>query len=340
MNTSNSLPPEVRQTTIGGQALIEGLMMIGPEITAMTVRLPDGTLHREEQLSKKYGKLGEIPLLRGSVKLIGQLVVGMKAMLRSAELSEPDAEKSAASETPNNKEASIETKGAEEEKTEVVSVVDGKDQAEPAIGGAVIAFVLVLSLLLGIGLFIFLPNLLTTGLMKLTGMTRDHYGSALVLNLIEGLVRIIILIVYIWLTSRSKEIARTWQYHGAEHKTIACYEHDMPLTVENVRRFSRFHPRCGTSFLFLVVFISALVFAVFGWHHPVINLVIRLLMIPVVAGLAYELQRFASKHLDHPIGRVIAAPGLWLQRLTTKEPDDEILEVSIDAMIAVCNDCK
>ncbi|NLL65490.1 MAG: DUF1385 domain-containing protein, partial [Clostridiaceae bacterium] len=242
MDKPISLPPEVRQTSIGGQALIEGLMMIGPEKTAMTVRLPDGTLHREEKPTKKYGKLGNIPLLRGSVKLIGQLSVGMKAMLRSAELSEPEEDGSG--NCAQNKAAEKASSDGLAEERSVAC-----EEKESVIGKGAIAAVLTLSLLLGVGLFVFLPNLLTTGIMHLTGMTREHYGNALFLNLIEGIVRVIILVVYIWLTSRSKDIARTWQYHGAEHKTIACYEHDMPLTVENVRLFSRFHPRCGTSFL-------------------------------------------------------------------------------------------
>lgn len=380
--------PAVRRTTIGGQALLEGLMMIGPEKTAMTVRLANGLLYREERPTRRYGTWGQLPLVRGSVRLIGQLMIGMSALSRSADLSEldrlpPDADPAgsavavaAASSTPFGRshfsvpDGSVlaadpadaaavgrapDSDAAAELPADAGSDSDraapaAPDEASPNRSASAPAapdprhpgrerlymtLAMCAGLLLGVGIFVFLPNLLTSGVTALLGLSRGSYRQTLLYNLIEGVLRVAILLLYMWLTTRSKSIARTWQYHGAEHKTIACYEHGMPLTVEHVRSFSRFHPRCGTSFLFLVVLLSSVLFSFFGWHTPLVNIAIRLLMIPVVAGLAFELQRFAGARTDTVLGRIISAPGLWLQRLTTREPDDAMLQVAIDAMQAV-----
>lgn len=398
---------EIKKTTIGGQALMEGLMMIGPDKTAMAVRLADGAIHCEEKASRRYGTFGKLPFARGCVRLIGQLAVGMKALTRSADLSEltsvqlnkgageeiadaegwqtllttePDPEKippvmdqevkkadggdvqpeNADSTEAQGEEAQFATVDSTELGTDASAASSAVVSTDPsasatvstAAGGsssgssapasgekktsqASYTLAIVLGIVLGIGIFVFLPNLITTGISYLTGYHKDVGDHALVFNLVEGVIRILILLGYMWLTSLSKEISRTWMYHGAEHKTIACYEHGLPLTVENVKQFSRFHPRCGTSFLFLVVFLSAIVFAFFGWHSALLNLVIRLAMIPVVAGVAFEIQRLAGSKPDSFLGKIISAPGLMLQRLTTKEPDGPIIEVAIVAMTAV-----
>jgi uncharacterized protein YqhQ len=200
----------------------------------------------------------------------------------------------------------------------------------------VMGFALVFSLALSVAIFILLPSALTDLIRKVTGfgIGQQKGAMALVLSLFEGFVRIAIFILYLWLTSLSKDIKRVWMYHGSEHKTIAAYEAGLPLTVENVRLMSRFHPRCGTSFLFLVMLISILAFAVAGRYTLWINIVIRLALLPLVTGISYEIIKLAGTY-DNVLTRAISKPGLALQRLTTAEPEDDMLEVAIAAMNAV-----
>jgi uncharacterized protein YqhQ len=185
----------------------------------------------------------------------------------------------------------------------------------------------VISLAFSIGLFILLPNLLAS-LINL----RKEGTNVILYNLFEGVIRIIVFFLYIYLATLLDDIKRVWQYHGAEHKTIHCYEHEEELTVENVRKYSTKHPRCGTSFLFLVMIISIIMFSFLGLHNAFINLLLRLLMIPVVAGVAYEVQRFAGRHTDWLAMKIVSAPGMLFQYLTTREPDDAQIEVAIVAM--------
>ena len=294
-----------RKTSIGGQALMEGLLMVGPERTAMAFLLPDKEIRLE--WVKAPCRRSRIPFLRGIINLFSQLKTGMAALMRSAEIQE-------AAEAP--------------------------ETARPAADGRVRdtitkSLLFAFSIFLGLGLFILLPSLVTSAILALGAPPRQSYGLSFAYNLLEALIRMSILVLYMWITSKQKDIFRVWQFHGAEHKTIACYEACQELTVENVRRFSRFHPRCGTSFLIVIVFISALVYSLVGWHDVWINLLFRLLMLPVIAGLAYELLRFSGAHSATWYGRILAAPGLWLQRLTTREPEDEMIRVAICAMEAV-----
>jgi uncharacterized protein YqhQ len=190
----------------------------------------------------------------------------------------------------------------------------------------------VLGLLLSVALFILLPNLIASFVGPLIGLeAMRSAGHKILLNLIEGLIRIAIFLGYLILATRMKDIRRVWMYHGAEHKSIACYEARQPLLVENARSFSRFHPRCGTAFLFIVIILSIIVFSLFGWWGRWLNLLIRFALVPVIAGIAYEIIRLAGRH-DNWLTRLLTAPGLWLQRLTTAEPDDAMLEVAIAAL--------
>ena len=192
---------------------------------------------------------------------------------------------------------------------------------------AVVYVSVIISLAFSIGLFILLPNLLAS----LINIKKEG-TNVIIYNLFEGAIRIVIFFLYIYLATLLDDIKRVWQYHGAEHKTIHCYEHEEELTVENVRKYSTKHPRCGTSFLFLVMIISIIMFSFLGLHNALINLLLRLLMIPVVAGVAYEVQRFAGRHTDWFVMKIISAPGMLFQYLTTKEPDDSQIEVAIVAM--------
>lgn len=304
-----------KRTTIGGQALIEGLLMLGPEQKAIACRKPDGEIVLTTEPRKRGGAAGfNVPFLRGAVRLISQMKIGISALTYSAEIA------------------------ADEE--------DGEDEEPPGRferflerhHNLVLGLTVALSLALSIGLFILLPSLITDLIRHLTGLGADGgRGAVFLLSLIEGLVRMGIFLSYMWLTSKAKDIRRVWQYHGAEHKTIACYEAGEPLTVANVRDKSRFHPRCGTSFIFLVMFVSILLFSVVGRYGVWLNVLIRLALLPLVAGICYELIRYAGGH-DNAFTRAVSKPGLALQRLTTAEPDDDMIEVAIAAMSAVIPD--
>jgi uncharacterized protein YqhQ len=250
-----------------------------------------------------------VPFLRGSVRLVTQLRTGANALMRSAELSSPD-----------------------EEEAEETSKLDNFLERHQGLAMTLTVFV---SLLLSVAVFVLTPSLITDLIRSLTGLGQNgNFGGVFLLSLIEGVLRMTIFLLYVWSTSKMKEIKRVWQYHGAEHKTIACYEAGLPLTVENCRQQPRQHPRCGTSFLFLFMFISILVFALIGRYSVWVNVLLRLVLVPLVAGITYEITRFAGRS-DSKLSRILSKPGLALQNLTTAEPDDSMLEVSIAAMAAV-----
>ncbi len=307
------------KTTIGGQALIEGLLMIGPEKRAMAVRQADGTIIVEQlPLSPSSSKAAEIPFIRGSVRLFRQLVTGTKALLRSAELSEEP-----------------ETEAEVDNPTKEAPRMSALDRFFERHTNLMLYGSVVLGLLFSVGLFILLPNFITSLFNQFTPLGQLTGGSGQIArNLIEGVIRIAIFIGYLYFASRLKDIQRVWQYHGAEHKTIATYEAGKELTVENARQYSRLHPRCGTAFMFIVIIVSIITFSLVGWHGRWVNLLLRLVLTPIVAGIAYEIIRLAGRY-DNALTRAISKPGLLLQHLTTAEPDDSMLEVAIAAMNAV-----
>lgn len=280
--------------------------MMGPENIAIAVRKPDGEIVLDKKPLPKKTPITKVPFVRGSVNLFRQMVVGVKALMYSADFVELEDE---ADKKPSKIDAFIERTFKDK----------GKD--------AVIYFSVIIALAMSIGLFILLPNVLA-GLVNL-----KKEGSGVILyNLFEGVIRILIFLAYIYLATKLNDIKRVWMYHGAEHKTIHCYENGDELTVENVRKYSTHHPRCGTSFLFLVMIVSIIVFSFLGWHNALLNALLRLLMIPVVAGVAYEILRFAGRHTDWLVMRIVNAPGMLFQYLTTREPDDSMIEVAIVAM--------
>lgn len=294
-----------KKTSIGGQALIEGIMMRGPVLTSMATRMPDGSIEVETWDTHKSGKTPwtrRAPFIRGIFNMVDSMVVGYSCLMKSAEKA-----------------------GVEEEPTKFDRWLEEKlgDNMMKVLGG----FAVVLGVALAAVLFIFIP----TGLSSLL---KPLIGAGIGLSLIEGLIKVIILVGYMWLCSRMKEIHRVFEYHGAEHKSIACYEAGLPLTVENIRPQRRFHPRCGTSFLFLVVFISIIVGSFISWDNPAIRMLLKLALIPVVVGISYELIKLAGRS-DGILTRIISAPGMWLQRITTCEPDDSQIECAIAALNAV-----
>ncbi len=310
------------KTMIGGQALIEGIMMRGPKLDAIVTRTPEG-LHTETTPRKNRPKNSILswPFIRGVVNFLDAQVTGVKALMRSADLSPEQVE-----EKPSKLDMWLEKKLGE------------KKFQNYLVGTAV-----VLGLGMSMLLFILLPNFISTFF--------DRWVSSNVLrNLIEGLVRIGIFLIYLLLVSRMGEMKRVFSYHGAEHKTIRCYEAGLPLTVENVRKQTRKHPRCGTSFLFVVLVLSILVFSVASslllalvpglesmrgtFLYSLIMLGFKLLLLPLVVSVSYEINRLVGRY-DNWLTRLVTAPGQWFQNFTTYEPDDGMIEVGIAALEAV-----
>ena len=310
------------KTMIGGQALIEGIMMRGPEKDAIVVRTPEGltTDISDRKVRPKTSPL-TWPFLRGPVNFFDAQYVGVKALMKSADLN-PEA----AEESESKFDKWLEKK-----------LKDKKSQ------DTLLTVIVCFSLLFSIGLFFIVPMLL--------GSVFEYWiDSVLVLNLIEGLIRVIILVGYMFFSSRLKEMKRVFAYHGAEHKTISCYEAGLPLTIENVRKQSRFHPRCGTSFLLVVVVLSILLFSIVstGLYSLIpaleamrgtvgcklIMVAVKLLLLPVIVSIAYEINRLVGKY-DNGFTKVLVAPGMWMQRMTTNEPEDDMIEVAITAVEAV-----
>lgn len=292
----------VHKTTIGGQSILEGIMMKGPRKSCTVVRKPDGTLAVREQnitpLREKFAPAGW-PVIRGFVIMVQSLVDGFRAIEYSSRFFDDEEE---------------ETEPSRLERWLMNTIGEGR--MEKIIYG----FSIALGLALAVGLFILLPALLT-------GFLPDTVPH-LAVNLTEGVVRIVIFIAYMWLMSLIPDMKRTFRYHGAEHKTIYCYEKGLPLTAEHVRVQPREHPRCGTSFLFVVMIISILVFSLVTSESRMIQLVLRLILLPVVIGLSYEINRFAGRH-DSIISRILRWPGMMLQHITVLEPDDSMIEVAI-----------
>lgn len=290
---------------VGGQAVIEGVMMRGSEGVATAVRKEDGEIvvrfEDTEPFSKRYPKLN-IPLLRGVFAFIDSMKIGINSLNYSASLFED----------------------VEEEPTKLEKWLDEKFKGKT--NDILIMITMIISFALSIGIFVGIPTVIANLFKHIT-------ESTIVLNLIEAILRILILILYMWLIAFMKDIYRVFQYHGAEHKTIFCYENGEELTVENVKKQSRLHPRCGTNFLFLIMFISIIVMAFTGWGIFWHRLLLRIVLIPVISGISYEIIKWLGRS-DNKLAKIIAAPGLKLQYLTTREPDDSQIEVAIESLMA------
>ncbi len=311
------------KTSVGGQALIEGIMMNGPKGAAVSVRTPDGTIDTEmvkfKHIKDKIKFLGW-PLIRGVVNYVETMIFGYKCLMMSADKSGLEDIESEETESKLDKWLS------EHLNKKVMGVITGI----ASLIGVGLAFIL----------FFYLPTLAADFINKLTGEALTNFRA-----LFEGIIRMVIFVAYIALVSLMKDIKRTFMYHGAEHKTIFCYENDLELTVENVRKMSRFHPRCGTSFIFVIIIISVIISSAVSVIAPelrdqrIIWMAIKILVLPLVTGISYEFIKYAGKH-DNLFVKILAAPGLWMQRLTTKEPDDSMIEVAIEAFKAVITDNK
>lgn len=295
-NKKNTAPKssEKFKSKIGGQALIEGIMMLGPDKGAMACRMPDGSIDLEtwqENNGKNAPWYKKTPLVRGCVNFVVSLIKGYKYMMKSAE-----------------------KQFTEEEKEESGSVMY---QISMYVG-------IVLGLVLAVGLFVFLPKFLV-------GLMPTVKSLSILRSIVEGLVKIAIFVLYMYLISLTKDIRRQYMYHGAEHKTIACHEAELPLTVENVRKQTRFHKRCGTSFIFIVLFVSIFVMCFVPFTVTWQRVVASLALLPLIVGISYECIRLAGNN-DNLFTRILSAPGLAMQRITTREPDDSMIEVAIAAL--------
>ena len=305
----------IHRTSIGGQAVIEGVMMRGPEKIATSVRKIDGEIVTEiKPIGKvRKSKFLKLPIIRGCVNFFDSMIVGVQSLMYSAKFFD------------------VEDEGEPEEPSKFEKWLEEKLGSEKMMN-AVIYFSVILSLFFSIGLFILLPGVAGEFLRK---FTENMY----LITLIEGIIRIIIFIAYLALVSQMKDIKRVFMYHGAEHKSIHCYEHGEELTVENVRKYKRLHPRCGTSFLLIVMVVSILVFFFIPKMFFVYRLLLRLALLPVVAGISYEIIKYAGRH-DNRFTKIISAPGMWFQYITTNEPDDSQIEVAITSLKAVIPENK
>ncbi len=343
--------PPCKKTSIGGQALLEGVMMRGPERYALSVRRPNGEIYFEAHDNdvKKRPRICRWPFIRGIFGFIDSLTLGYKCLMRSADIfaeEETTAEKKQ-EENEETREAAPVTEEAAAEQAPAPENETASGNSEPprsALGKGAMTAIGILAAVLGIaialGLFVWFPIFLFSKLAPV--LPQNVAESRLARSAFEGVVKIVLFVLYLLLVSLMKDIRRTFMYHGAEHKTIFCYEHGLPLTVENVRAQRRFHPRCGTSFLILMLIVSIIVglfipTSLAGVNQTAYNFIrtgIRLLLIPVIMGIGYELLKLAGRH-DNILTRVISAPGLWLQRITVKEPTDDMIECAIRSFEAV-----
>ena len=315
MDLSKIFVKDANPTKMGGQAVMEGIMMKGDKKTAVAVRLPSGDIHIKTEENPKKRTWAKIPIVRGVIVFVNSLIQGTGTLMYSADVLEKYEEKLG--------EGALEEKGRFETWLE-------KHFGERAVWNILIAISVIISLVFSIGIFVIGP---TAVINWMTAFTENE----IVLNLTEGLLRIAIFVIYVLLISKMKDIHRVFQYHGAEHKCIHCFESGRELTPENCQEFYTLHPRCGTSFLVFVLVISLIVFSFLGWPNLALRILSRLLLIPFIAGISYEVLKWAGKS-DNWFIKIISIPGLYLQKLTTAPPDNEQLEVAIAAVKAVMDE--
>lgn len=307
------------KNSVGGQAVIEGVMMKSKTHCAIAVRKTDGSIAVESKpikTSKKMQTVKKIPVIRGLVNMVSTLKLSMDTITKSTEML-----------------------GIEEEPSKFEKWLEKK--CGKSLLNVVSAISVVLGLLLSVGLFIYLPTIVADLIHPVFGLDESTYGSNLVYSLLRGIVRIIIFIAYLVLVSLWKDMYRVFQYHGSEHMSIFAFENGEELTVENVKKYKRFHPRCGTSFLVVMMIISILIMSLVPWNliatgtlGSIYRTLISLAVLPLIVGIGYEFIMFAGKHSENIIVKILSAPGLWVQRITTKQPDDSMLEVAIASLKA------
>lgn len=325
MDLSKIFLKDACPTSMGGQAVMDGVMMRGTDRMAVAIRVPDGRIHIKTQALGKPGPWMKVPILRGVFAFFSSLVTGMKTLLYSADVLEAYGalDEDGASTAGDGAGSREDSDGPGRFEAWL-----NKRFGERAAWNMMIYFSVILSIILTVGIFILLPTAVVNFLGRFT-------ENAFLLNLAEGILRILIFVAYIAAISKMEDIRTTFQYHGAEHKTIHCFENNLELTPDNAQDFYTLHPRCGTSFLMFVMVISLILFSLLGWPNLWMRLLSRIILIPVVAGLSYELLKWAGRS-DGALVRILSMPGLMLQKLTTREPSKEQLEVAIASIKAVC----
>ena len=308
-----------KKVTVGGQAVVEGVMMRGMERTAIAVRIPDGRIHIKTRKNGNTSKWMEVPIVRGVFSFITSLVEGTKTLTYSADVLEYYDRKLKDDKTD-----------AESEKMGKIESLLSEKLGSQKLWSLMLAASVIFALAFSVGIFVLLPT-------AAVGWIKAYISSPILLNLTEGILRIVMFLLYLSAISKMEDIKRVFQYHGAEHKTIHCFENNLELTPENAQTFYTLHPRCGTSFLMFVMIISLILFALLGWPNLLWRLVSRIILIPVVAGTSYELLKWAGRS-DNIVVRILSLPGLYLQKITTNEPDEKQLEVAIASLKAVMVD--
>jgi len=337
---------KAKYTAIGGQALIEGILMKSPEKTAMAVRKKNGEIDISYPVGKsvreKY-KILALPVIRGIVSFVESMVQGYKAMMQSADISgftdlEDEDENKKTDENENITEETAEVT-AEETVSEPQEKAENKKEKDKKGNGILMGVIMVIATVLGVlmavALFMYIPRLIVGFLQSVFGIEFSEIWR----SVIEQSIKLLVFVTYVWLVAFMKDIKRVFMYHGAEHKTIFCYEKGLELNVENVRKQKRFHPRCGTSFMILMILISIFFSTVIQllfkgiYDNTVVWVIVKILMLPLICGAGFEVLRACGKY-DNILTRIISAPGMWLQHITTKEPDDGMIEIAIAAIRA------
>ncbi|WP_024861059.1 DUF1385 domain-containing protein [Ruminococcus flavefaciens] len=328
----NNTTQEKFKSKIGGQALIEGIMMLGPNTGAMACRLPDGTIDLEtweENNGKNAPWYKKTPLVRGCTGFVTSLVKGYKYMMKSAEKQMPEDDEDEKDKKKKDKAAEAAESKAESTSeavpaAESTAVKNSSEKKEDSVYDIVMYIGILIGIVMAFGLFVFLPK----WIIGLIPSIKEH---RFIRSLLEGILKIVIFVLYMYIISLMKDIKRQFMYHGAEHKTIACHEAELPLTVENVRKQTRFHKRCGTSFIFIVLIVSIFVMCFVPFTVTWQRIVASLVLLPLVVGVSYEFIRLAGNN-DNAFTRMLSAPGLAMQRITTREPDDSMIEIAIAAL--------
>lgn len=319
MDMSKIFLKDACPTPVGGQAILEGVMMRGMERTAIAVRIPDGRIHIKTRKNGNTSKWMKVPIVRGVFSFITSLVEGTKTLTYSADVLEYYDRKLKDDKTD-----------AESEKMGKIESLLSEKLGSQKLWSLMLAASVIFALVFSVGIFVLLPT-------AAVGWIKAYVSSPILLNLTEGILRIVMFLLYLSAISKMEDIKRVFQYHGAEHKTIHCFENNLELTPENAQTFYTLHPRCGTSFLMFVMIISLILFSLLGWPNLLWRLVSRIILIPVVAGTSYELLKWAGRS-DNIVVRILSLPGLYLQKITTNEPDEKQLEVAIASLKAVMVD--
>ncbi len=329
MKDKDNTVAERKKTSIGGQALIEGIMMRGPHKTAMAVRHTSGkiVIKQWDNQNKKTPGILKLPIIRGVYNFIMSMKIGYKCLMESAELSGLEDEAPKDKKAESTAQAPCESDMTPDTSDTPVAEESEKGKKSDVLMNLLMVIASVLGVVLALVLFIYLPSQIFSWLAKAFPVLEGNF----IRSLFEGILRILVFVLYMYLVSLMKDIRRTFMYHGAEHKTIFCYEAGLELTIENVRKMNRFHPRCGTSFMILMLIVGIIISMFISVTDPFLRTAVKLILLPITVGIGYELIKLAGRY-DNAFTRIISKPGVWLQHISVLEPDDSMIECAIKAV--------